>query len=119
MATVLPLNPPAADTAPGDLPNKAEIIAEQSLIALTAPTSADGSPVKSTPASRLPVELDVGVPVRDFRVHNLLALEAGAVIESQWGHGEDVPLFSGDVQLAWSEFEIVDSQLAVRLTRLA
>ena len=40
----------------------------------------------------LPVELDVAVPVREFRVRNLLALEAGQVIETQWAHGEDVPL---------------------------
>ena len=67
----------------------------------------------------LPVELDVAVPVRDFRVRNLLALEPGQVIESQWGHGEDCRWPSGDVQLAWSEFEVVDTQLAVRVTRLA
>jgi len=29
-----------------------------------------------------------------------------------------VPLASGKVQLAWSEFEVVDTQLAVRITRL-
>ena len=73
----------------------------------------------SAPVARLPVELDVTVPVRDFRVLNLLALEAGLVMESQWGNGEDVPLASGDVQLAWSEFEVIDTQLAVRITRLA
>ena len=28
------------------------------------------------------------------------------------------PLAAGRVQLAWSEFEVVDTQLAVRLTRL-
>ena len=39
------------------------------------------------PVARLPVELDVAVPVRDFRVRNLLALEPGQVIESQWGTG--------------------------------
>jgi flagellar motor switch protein FliN/FliY len=67
----------------------------------------------------LPVELDVAVPVRDFRVRNLLALEPGQLIESKWGHGEDLPLASADVQLAWTEFEVVESQLAVRITRLA
>jgi flagellar motor switch protein FliN len=67
----------------------------------------------------LPVELDVTVPVRNFRVRNLLALEPGQLIESQRGHGEDVPLASAEVQLAWSEFEVVESQLAVRITRLA
>jgi len=66
----------------------------------------------------LPVELDVSVAVREFRVRNLLALEPGQVIETQWSHGVDVPLSSGEVQLAWSEFEVVDSQLAVRITRL-
>jgi flagellar motor switch/type III secretory pathway protein FliN len=71
------------------------------------------------PVALLPVELDVAVPVRDFRVSNLLALESGQVIETQWGHGEDVPLASGQVQLAWSEFEVQDNQLGVRVTRLA
>jgi flagellar motor switch protein FliM len=69
--------------------------------------------------ARLPVELDVSVPIREFRVRSLLTLEPGQVIESQWTHGEDLPLASGRVQLAWSEFEVVDSQLAVRITRLA
>ena len=72
-----------------------------------------------SPVSLLPVELDVAVPVREFRVRDLLALDRGQVIETQWGHGEDVPLASGEVQLAWSEFEVVDSQLGVRVTRLA
>ena len=79
-------------------------------VSLVAPGSA---------AARLPVELDVAVAVRPFRVRNLLALEPGQVIETQWGHGQDVPMAAGDVQLAWSEFEVVDTQLAVRLTRLA
>lgn len=68
---------------------------------------------------QLPVKLDVGVPIRDFRVRDLIALRRGAVVETQWIPGEDVPVVSGDQQLAWSEFEVVDSQLAVRLTRLA
>ena len=69
--------------------------------------------------ARLPVELDVAVPVRDFRVRHLLALAPGQVIESQWSHGDDLPLAAGDVQLAWSEFEVVETRLAVRVTRLA
>jgi flagellar motor switch protein FliN/FliY len=73
----------------------------------------------SGPVSRLPVELDVAIPVREFRVRNLLALEPGQLIETQWGHGEDMPLAAGEVQLAWSEFEVIDLQLAVRVTRLA
>ena len=69
--------------------------------------------------ARLPVELEVGVPVRGFRVSHLLALAPGGIVESQWSHGEDLPLAAGPVHLAWTEFEVVDTQLGARLTRLA
>lgn len=85
-----------------------------------APADADGSedaiPAVVLP---LPVTVSVGIPVRNFRVRNLLAMQAGTVLETQWGHGEDLPLASGDVSLAWTEFEVIDTQLAVRVTRLA
>ena len=73
----------------------------------------------SPPVARLPVEMDVVIPVRAFRVRDLLNLAAGAVIATQWVNGEDLPLQAGSVQLAWTEFEVVDTQLAVRITRLA
>ncbi len=72
----------------------------------------------SGPVARLPVELDVAVPVREFRVRDLLALAPGRVIESQWAHGNDVPLAAGAVQLAQSEFE-GDKAADVRLARSA
>jgi flagellar motor switch protein FliN/FliY len=67
----------------------------------------------------LPVVVDVAVPVREFRVRHLLALAPGEMIASQWRHGIDLPLAAGDVQLAWSEFEVLDTKLAVRVTRLS
>jgi flagellar motor switch/type III secretory pathway protein FliN len=92
----------------------------QALATLPPLEEEESDPVPfSAPVARLPVELDVTVPVREFRVRNLLALQTGQLIESQWGNGEDVPLASGEVQLAWSEFEVIDTQLAVRITRLA
>jgi flagellar motor switch protein FliN/FliY len=87
--------------------------------ALPETSSAEEDSRFTGPMTRLPVELDVTVPVREFRVRNLLALSQGQLIESQWGSGDDMPLTAGDVQLAWSEFEVVDSELAVRITRLA
>lgn len=107
---------PASAPAPAHDCSAAE---EQALIPLPAARPADAElPVWRSEVAQLPVELDVAVPVRDFRVRNLLALEPGQVIESQWGYSEDVPLGSVDVQLAWSEFEVVDTRLAVRITRL-
>ena len=70
-------------------------------------------------AGRLPVELEIGVPVHDFRVRNLLALEPGVIVGSHWSHGDDLPLRAGDVQLAWTEFEVVINNLAARITRIA
>jgi len=69
--------------------------------------------------SRMPVVLAVAVPVRDFRVRKLLAMTPGDVIETRWGNGDDLPILAGDVQLAWTEFEVIETRLAVRVTRLA
>ena len=89
-------------------------------IDLAVDPSQEGEALRlSTALERLPVGLAVAVPVREFRVRNLLAMDAGLLIETQWSHGEDLPLSSGDVQLAWTEFEVVDTRLAVRVTRLA
>jgi flagellar motor switch/type III secretory pathway protein FliN len=93
--------------------------AEQALVPFSPQQEEDEGERFPAPVMRLPVELDVSVPAREFRVRNLLALAPGKVIETQWAHGEDVPLASGNVQLAWSEFEVVETQLAVRVTRLA
>lgn len=120
MATAHPL--PATATDPPRKPVTIAAIpadADNSLVpSLQKLEEAERTPL-STPMARLPIELGVGVPLGNFRVRNLLVLEPGEVIESEWAHGEDVPLASGKVQLAWSEFEVVDSQLAVRITRLA
>jgi hypothetical protein len=67
----------------------------------------------------IPVQVDVAVPVRNFRVRNVLSLAPGTVIGSRWGHSDDLPLAAGRVQLAWCEFEVIDTQLGVRITRLA
>jgi flagellar motor switch protein FliN/FliY len=79
----------------------------------------EAEPVFSARISQLPVALGVAIPVREFRVRQLLALAPEQVIETQWSHGDDLPLSAGDVQLAWSEFEVVETRLAVRVTRLA
>jgi len=118
--TVRPLAAPAAAAENGvQVESDPALAAEQALVPAPPPALEGSGLVLRGPISRLPVELDVAVPVRNFRVRNLLALEPAQVIESGWGHGEDVPLASGAVQLAWSEFEVIDTQLAVRVTRLA
>ncbi len=123
----------ALPQAPTQLPTMPHLPAqsEHSAPAALRETSAEQALIESSSAlepgmlippnslmARLPVELDVAVPLRNFRVRNLLALERGVIVESQWTQGSDVPLAAGNVQLAWSEFEVVDTRLSVRLTRL-
>jgi flagellar motor switch protein FliN/FliY len=120
MATAHPLPAPPSEQTQNPGTAVAADVAEELALATSPHPVEEENPIPlNATVARLPVELDVAVPVRDFRVRNLLALEPGQVIESQWGNGDDVPLASGDVQLAWSEFEVVDTQLAVRVTRLA
>jgi len=68
---------------------------------------------------RLPMRLTAGVPLPRFRVRDLLALRPGQTLNSNWLSTDDVPLKIGSVQLSWSEFEVVEQQMAIRLTRLA
>jgi hypothetical protein len=122
MATTLPHA--QAESEPGKMLGKLQsngsgIAVEQGLVPLANLQQDEAGTVFSAAVGRLPVELDVSVPVRNFRVRNLLVLEPSHLIESAWGHREDVPLAAGRVQLAWSEFEVIDTQLAVRVTRLA
>jgi len=81
----------------------------------------DGSEAGSLNANvaQIPIEIDVAVPIRNFRVRNLLALTTGQAIGTEWVEGEDLPLGGRGAQLAWTEFEVIDQKLAVRITRLA
>ena len=123
MAAAHPLPTSAGEAQPGAASPSAATAEHSSKEALVpAPAheeTEDLGPTVSPAVARLPVEVDVAVPVGDFRVRHLLALEPGQVIESQWSGGDDTPLAAGNVQLAWTEFEVVDTQMAVRVTRLA
>ncbi len=67
----------------------------------------------------LPCLLTVEIPVPSFTVADLLRLERGRIIATRWTVGQDVPLRVNDELVAWSEFEVVQNRLAVRLTELA
>lgn len=74
---------------------------------------------EDTRLDRLPMQLDVMVKVQSFRVQDLLAMEKGTVVETVHEHTQDVPMRCGGALLVWSEFEVLDQRLAVRITRLA
>ena len=96
----------------------AEMKTEAALAPSTSP-GVEGVLLINPLVGRLPVEIDVAVPVRGFRVQNLLTLNVGTVVASKWLNGDDLPLATRGAQLAWTEFEVIDQLLAVRITRLA
>lgn len=65
------------------------------------------------------MQVDVMVKVRSFRVQDLLAMQKGSVVETVHEHTQDVPVRCSGALLLWSEFEVLDQRLAVRVTRLA
>ena len=69
--------------------------------------------------SELMMTLESVIALHQFKVRDLVRLEVGQVIESLCANTDDVPVKVGQVQVGWSEFEVVDQRLAVRLTRLA
>ena len=95
-----------------------QIVSEtESVRSAPVPSSETGMSITG-PALRLPVEIDVAVPIRSFRVRDLLTLSSGTVIAAQWIQGDDLPLAGPGAQLAWTEFEVIEHKLAVRITRL-
>lgn len=114
MASVQPLSKATATAS-----DSAEVAVETALVPAPPVPAFDDLIPPGSPLTRLPVEVDVTIPVREFRLRNLLAMAPGQVIETEWNPGDDLPLAAGEVQLAWTEFEVIESQLAVRITRLA
>jgi len=68
---------------------------------------------------RMTVITTAAIPIAGFKIRDLVQLQPGKIVESSWAHTEDIPLKAARVQVAWSEFEVVDQNLMVRITRLA
>lgn len=68
--------------------------------------------------SRLPITVAAKISLGQFNVRDLLGMAEGQVFESAVSDTEDVPLEVGNVQLGWTEFEVVEQRIALRLTRL-
>jgi flagellar motor switch protein FliN/FliY len=68
--------------------------------------------------SQLQITIRAGVLLTHFRVRDLLAMKEGQVFESLSPASEDVSVRVGRLQLGWSEFEVVEQRMALRLTRL-
>ncbi len=114
----MPIQPPVvSQSGPAEAGVSAPAV-ETALVQAQAASRTEDVLQIAAPVSQMPVEIDVSVPIRKFRVRDLLMLTQGGLIASQWVQGEDLPLAAPGAQLAWTEFEVIDERLAVRITRL-
>jgi len=67
----------------------------------------------------IPCELTLEIPVPSFTVGDLIKLLKGSIVETALHHTSDIPLRVNKHLIAWTEFEVVGDNLAVRVTELA
>lgn len=71
------------------------------------------------PMLDLECELALELSVPGFTIADLLRLQPETVLDTKWTQGQDVPVRVNGELLAWAEFEVVDGQLAMRITEWA
>jgi flagellar motor switch protein FliN/FliY len=69
--------------------------------------------------AQIPDTVVAYIPLSHFTVHHLLTLEKGKVFTSKVLTSDLVPMKLGSVRLVWGEFEMVNHNLALRVTKLA
>lgn len=67
----------------------------------------------------LPCALTLDLPIPEFTIGELLRMEPGVVLNSNWSQTADIPLKVNGELVGWTEFEVIGSELAVRITELA
>jgi flagellar motor switch/type III secretory pathway protein FliN len=84
------------------------------------------TPEPSVPAPRpieaypwLPCQTSVEIVVPRFTVGDLLRLEPGTVVRTDFLVTRDVPVRVNDILLGWVQFDPADDRLAARITEIA
>jgi flagellar motor switch/type III secretory pathway protein FliN len=67
----------------------------------------------------LPLTLTVEIPVPNFTVEDLLHLQPGSIVKTQYLSSSDVPMRVNGKLIAWIKFEVDGDHLASRITELA
>jgi flagellar motor switch/type III secretory pathway protein FliN len=67
----------------------------------------------------LPCVLSIEIPVVNFTVGDLLRLGKESIVETACHSTSDIPLRANGLLVARTEFEVIGSRLAVRITELA
>jgi flagellar motor switch/type III secretory pathway protein FliN len=67
----------------------------------------------------LPCQLSIEIPVVNFTVGDLLRLGKESIVETACHSTSDIPIKANGLLIARTEFEVIGTRLAVRITELA
>ena len=67
----------------------------------------------------LPCEVAAEIPVPGFSVGDLLELRVGAVVQTGFPDTSDVPLHVNRILFGLGQFELIEGQIAVRITEFS
>ncbi len=67
----------------------------------------------------LPCQLSLQISIANFTVGDLLRLGKDSIVGTACPFTSDIPLRANGLLIAWTEFEVIENRLAVRITELA
>jgi flagellar motor switch/type III secretory pathway protein FliN len=67
----------------------------------------------------LPCLVSVEIPLQRFTIADLSSLASGSVVTTACPRNSNVQLFVNGQMIAWTELEVIDDRLAVRITEIA
>jgi flagellar motor switch protein FliN/FliY len=67
----------------------------------------------------LPCTVSVEIPLARFTIGDLSRLGQESIVTTTFRHLSDIPLYVNGQFIGWSEFEVIDDRLAVRITEIA
>ena len=88
---------------------------------IDAPTRVvDATPTRELwpEALGLVCQLSVALEVPHFTIRDLLALSVNSLVDTRRREGAHVPVIVNGVMVGWAEFDVIDGQLAVRMTEM-
>ncbi len=92
---------------------------EATIVDAISPAPADPTQTEAwSDALWLPCQLQVDLVMPSFTIGDLLRLEAGSILDSQWKQNTDVPLRVNGLVIAYAEFEVIGDRSAVRVTEI-
>ncbi|HZD31230.1 MAG TPA: FliM/FliN family flagellar motor C-terminal domain-containing protein [Candidatus Angelobacter sp.] len=67
----------------------------------------------------LPCTVSLDIPLEHFTIGDLSRLAKGSVLSTACARNGDVPLYVNGQLVGWTELEVIDDRLAVRITEIA